>query len=158
MARRATKVASTAKIVAGLATFPPSPGKTGRNDGENPHRHSAIFRKAFAHPVLALQSSQESRIFVGKVKENIMNGMQLKAELLYEVSNMEENPQLLKKALACIREICGKSAYHTEEALTPYTLEELNMRAAEAEEAYRRGECLSAEEVDRELEEFMRRL
>lgn len=93
-----------------------------------------------------------------KSKQNIMNGMQLKAELLYEVSNMEENPQLLKKALACIREICGKSAYHTEEALIPYTLEELNMRAAEAEEAYRRGECLSAEEVDRELEEFMRRL
>jgi hypothetical protein len=40
-------VASTAKIVAGLATFPPSPGKAGRNGGENPHRHSAVFRKAF---------------------------------------------------------------------------------------------------------------
>lgn len=81
-----------------------------------------------------------------------MNGMQLKAELLYEVSNMEENPRLLKKALACIREICGKSAYDTEETLTPDTLEELNMRAAEPEEAYRRGECLSAEEASRKLE------
>lgn len=87
-----------------------------------------------------------------------MNGMQLKAELLYEVSNMEENPQLLKKALASIRKLCGKPTYATEEALTPYTLEELHMRAAEAEEAYRRGECLSAEEESRKLEEYLRTL
>ena len=42
-----------------------------------------------------------------------------------------------------------------EEGLTPYTMEELNARIDQALADVKAGRCITAEEADKEMEEFL---
>lgn len=79
----------------------------------------------------------------------------LKATLLDEVTAICGDEELMRKAINSLRRIRRVEEKKKEEALVPYTMDEINAMIDESEADEKAGHTISGEEMSRRMEQYI---